>query len=319
MTLIPNDTSRRPVVAVVGAGGFLGSSVARALSAKGIEVHGFTSANPAVIDREPHPKLCSADVIFHLATRISPAIAEREPERAKAEVDSFRGLLSALQENPRRPVFVFAASGGTVYDARCTPPYDEQAPVHPTSVYGRTKLAQEEELTLSSGWLVPVALRLSNVYGPGQRTDAGYGVIGHWIEAFLAGEQLRILGDGGSSRDYVHIEDVTRSMLAVLRSEAALRSAAQPTVLNVGAGVPTSLEELLRHFETAVRRPVRVQRELARVFDRKDVWLDVRRAATVLDWRPRIGIADGLYDTWRHHPRVLSSRSPLTQQRYDRG
>ncbi|MFF4407213.1 NAD-dependent epimerase/dehydratase family protein [Streptomyces sp. NPDC001262] len=308
--LLPYDGLHRPgpVVAVVGAGGFLGRSVMRTLSGAGVETLGFTSAAPAVDGMRLDPALRHCDVVFYLATRISPAIAQREPERAAQEVAGFRTFLDALRENPRRPVVALAASGGTVYDPRCEPPYDEQSPVGPSNVYGRAKLEQEEALARASDWLAPVVLRLSNVYGPGQRTTAGYGVIGHWMQALLTGEQLRILGHGGSSRDYVHVDDVANSMLAVLGRAPALRATDRPTVLNIGAGAPTSLNDLHKCLEATVGRPVPVEREPARPFDRRDVWLDIRRAAEVLGWRPEIGLAEGIADTWRYH--LSTERKP---------
>ncbi|MFE4053260.1 NAD-dependent epimerase/dehydratase family protein [Streptomyces sp. YIM B13518] len=301
--LLPHDGLHRstPVAAVVGAAGFLGGSVMRTLSRSGIEAIPFTSAAPAVDGIRLDPALRRCDAVFYLATRISPAIAQCEPERAAQEVASFRTFLDALRENPRRPVVTLAASGGTVYESRCEPPYDEQSPVGPSNIYGKAKLEQEEALAAASDWLAPVVLRLSNAYGPGQRTAAGYGVIGHWMQAVLAGEQLRILGNGGSSRDYVHVQDVANSMLAVLNRADALRAADRTTVLNIGAGEPTSLDDLHKLLEATVGRPVPVEREPARPFDRRDVWLDIRRAAEVLGWRPKIGLAEGLADTWRYH------------------
>lgn len=307
---VPHGGLHRPeaVVAVVGANGFLGSSVMRALSMAGVEARGFTSAEPAVYGTWTDPALRRCDVVFYLASRISPAIAEREPERAAQEITAFRALLDALRDNPRRPVVTLVASGGTAYDTRCEPPYNEQSPVCPSNVYGKAKLEQEAALADAFGWLAPVVLRLSNVYGPGQRTTAGYGVIGHWMQALLAGEQLRILGDGGSSRDYLHVDDVANAMLAVLGKAPALRTADRPTLLNIGAGAPTSLDDLHRHLEATVGRPVPVEREPARSFDRRDVWLDIRRAADVLGWRPEIGLAEGLADTWRYH--LSTAREP---------
>lgn len=282
----------------------------RTLSRAGVETLAFTSAAPAVHGTRLDPALRDCDVVFYLASRISPAIAQREPERAAQEVASFRTFLDALRENPRRPVVTLAASGGTVYEPRCEPPYDEQSPVGPSNAYGKAKLEQEEALTAASDRLAPVVLRLSNVYGPGQRTSAGYGVIGHWMQALLADEQLRILGDGGSSRDYVHIDDVANSMLAVLGRTDALRAADGPTVLNIGAGEPTSLDDLHKHLESAVGRLVPVEREPARPFDRRDVWLDIGRAAEVLGWRPEIDLAEGLASTWRYH--LSTQRNPAS-------
>ncbi|MER6910063.1 NAD-dependent epimerase/dehydratase family protein [Streptomyces sp. NPDC000594] len=302
-TLLPQNDRHRPapVVAVVGAGGFLGTRVMRALSGAGVEALAFTSAAPAVHGTRLDPALHHCDMVFYLASRITPAIAQREPERAVQEVTSFRTFLDALRENPRRPVVTLTASGGTVYDPGCEPPYDEHSPEGPSNAYGRAKLEQEKALAAASDWLAPAVLRLSNVYGPGQHTTAGYGVIGYWMRALLAGEKLRILGDGGSSRDYVHVDDAANALLAVVGRADALRAADRPTVLNIGAGEPTSLDDLHKHLEATVGRPVPVEREPARPFDRRDVWLDIGRAAEVLGWRPEIGLAEGLADTWRYH------------------
>lgn len=316
--LLPHDGLHRPAptVAVVGAGGFLGRSVMRTLSRAGVEALAFTSAAPANDGTRLDPALRRCDAVFYLASRITPAIAQHEPERAAQEIASLRTFLDALRENPRRPVVTLAASGGTVYGTRSEPPYDERSPVGPSNIYGKAKLEQEKALAAASDWLAPVSLRLSNAYGPGQRTTAGYGVIGHWMRALLAGEPLRILGDGGSSRDYVHVDDVANSMLAVLRGADALRAADRATVLNIGAGEPTSLDDLHKLLEATVGRPVPVEREPARPFDREDVWLDIRRAAEVLDWRPEIGLAEGLADTWRYH--LSSERGPArSAQRTD--
>jgi UDP-glucose 4-epimerase len=280
----------------------------RALSRAGVEALAFTSAAPAIDGTRLDPALRRCDAVFYLASRISPAIAQNEPERAAQEIASFRTFLNLLRENPRRPVVTLAASGGTVYESRCEPPYDERSPVGPSNTYGKAKLEQEEALAAASDWLAPVLLRLSNAYGPGQSTAAGYGVIGHWMQALLAGEQLRILGDGGSSRDYIHVDDVANSMLAVLRRADELRTAGRTTVLNIGSGEPTSLDDLHKLLETTVGRPVPVEREPARPFDRRDVWLDIRRAAEVLGWRPEIGLAEGLADTWRYH--LSTEREP---------
>jgi nucleoside-diphosphate-sugar epimerase len=156
-----------PVVAVVGAAGFLGAAATQTLSAAGVEVCRCTRAEPTLLEARLHPALARADAVFYLATRMNPAIAEREPGRAVAEVAAFEAFLDVLRDNRRRPVVTLAGSGGTVYDPRCKPPYGEQSPVCPSSVYGRAKFAQEEALARASDWVVPKVLRLSNVSGPG--------------------------------------------------------------------------------------------------------------------------------------------------------
>ncbi|GAB3744487.1 NAD-dependent epimerase/dehydratase family protein [Amycolatopsis oliviviridis] len=300
--MVPSfSPANEPLAAVIGADGSLGARLVRALWWKGVPTLGYTAEHPAMRGSIPDPDLLGVDVVFFVPDRMSPAVAERDPDRVSESIAELRVLLTVLSVSGRRPVVVLEGSGGTVYDATCEPPYAELTAVNPTTAYGRAKLEQEEALAAAVDGIAPVVLRVANFYGPGQRTSAGYGVVGHWMEAALAGEPLRILGHGGSRRDYIHIADVTSAMLAVLRRAPAFRADKRPVVLNIGSGESTSLNELHRQFEAVVGRTLVSERDKARSFDRQDSWLDVRRAAEVLGWRPRITLADGLADTWRSY------------------
>ena len=288
------------MAAVIGADGFIGACLVRSLSRGGIPTLARTGKRPVLRDGIPDPDLLDADVVFFVPERISPAVAEREPERVAEVLAEMRALLTALSASGRRPVFALESSGGTVYDATREPPHDELSAVNPVTAYGRAKLVQEEVVAAAVDGVAPVVLRVANFYGPEQGARAGYGVIGHWMEAVLAGKPLRLIGHGDSRRDYVHIADVTDALLAVVRRASVLRAEKRPVVLNIGTGTGTSLHELHRQFEAVVGRALTCEREAARSFDRQDSWLDVRRAAEVLGWRPRIALADGLADTWRH-------------------
>lgn len=285
---------------VIGAGGFIGGQLVRSLGWAGIPTEILTRRNSFLRRGRLCAQILRSDVIFYLATRISPALAERDPQRVAEDKDEFRALLAGLQDVDHRPVVVLPSSGGTVYDPDLAPPYTEQSRVRATSAYSAVKLFQEHELAASTGWTAPVILRLANVYGPGQRTGAGYGVIGHWMEALLANDRIRILGDVQSRRDYVHVTDVATAMLAVYRRTRKLRLATAPTVLNIGSGTPTSLSELHSTLEYTVGRPIPMSRQPARAFDRRDVWLDIGRAAKVIGWRPAVSLREGLADTWRY-------------------
>lgn len=285
-------------ISVVGASGFIGGSLTRALSAAGFAVHGFTRSRPFADGGRLHPLLRESPIVYYVATGLTPAIAAREPHQVTADNARFHEFLRGIAKAGHRPLVVYTSSGGTVYDPAAAAPYAETAPIRATTAYGEAKLAQEADLLDHADSLHPVILRLANVYGPGQRTDRGYGVIGHWMQAALAKETIKMMGDPGSRRDYVHVTDVVGAMIAVLRRAAALSARTEPAVFNIGSGRATSLEELHRHLEYAVDRPVSVRHEPSRAFDRRDVWQDVRHAVNLLGWMPRIGLTEGLADTW---------------------
>lgn len=279
--------------AVVGAGGFIGGHLCRALTRLGglpVEVR----------HHDDGAVLRNADVVFYAAGSITPALAASEPERIGLDAAALAAALDECGRGGRRPTFVLLSSGGTVYRAAAEPPYDETSPVGPTGEYGRAKLASERAVLAASDVVRPLILRLSNVYGPGQRARGGLGVVPHWLEAAAAGEPLHVFGDPAARRDYVYVGDVTTALLNVWRRQHddRARTALDGRVLNLGAGRPTSLDELLAVVTATVAHAPAVIRSARRAFDRRDVWLDVRRAGQVLGWRPVTSLPTGVGRTW---------------------
>jgi UDP-glucose 4-epimerase len=280
-------------IAVVGAGGFLGSALAAAGGAAGLRVSAYTRSVPCLTPGgTPATGLAAAGTVFWLASGITPASAERRPDLVRADLQAFRGLLSAVRRLPVPPRVVLLSSGGTVYDPAAAPPYAEDAPTGPRTAYGRAKLALETALA-RAGLPDTAVLRVANVYGPGQPAVSGQGVVGHWLRAARAGLPLTVYGDPDTTRDYVYVADVAEALLAVHLA------AAPAPVLNVGSGVPTSLRTLAALVRDAVGDPAPPCEVLpARGFDLAHTWLDVSLAATDLGWRARTPLPVGLSLSW---------------------
>jgi UDP-glucose 4-epimerase len=270
--------------AVVGADGFIGGHLCGALRRAGSRV--LQMPRRAGVER-----LREADVVFWAAGSITPALATSRPERVDLDHAALVGALDECKRGGRRPLFVLLSSGGTVYQPDL-PPFSERSPIGPTGAYGRAKIAQERAVQEARDTVLPVIARLSNVYGPRQRAEGGLGVVCHWLDAVAGGRPVRLLGDPDTRRDFVFVHDVTAALVAMQR----LRPAGE--VINIGAGGPTSLGELLHLVQSTVDLPVVVERGARRTFDRQDVWLDVRHAEQTLGWRPATGLRDGLAVTW---------------------
>jgi UDP-glucose 4-epimerase len=286
--------------AVIGASGFIGSRLVSALSDLGVPTTGLTRSTPLVRAGRPVAALRRADVIFFLASSITPAVAATGPGRAAQDQACLAGLLEALRTEGTRPAFVLTSSGGTVYDPDAPAPYPESAPTKPTTAYGRAKLRMERMVRARLGVIRPVILRPATVYGPGQHPRGAQGVIAHWLAAARRDQPLKLFGDPRTGRDYVFVADAVQAMVAVYRLTAPPRwdPGDQPLILNLGSGVRTALIDLLATLVQTVRRPVVVEFEPARPFDRSDVWLDVSAAARTLGWWPSTTLADGIAATW---------------------
>jgi len=281
--------------AIVGAAGFLGSALAQNLGAGGIPVAEFTRTTPFLtVSGTPAAGLLEAHTVFWLASNINPAIAEAKPQRVREDFATFVSMLRIFEQLAEPPRIVLLSSGGAVYDPTVAPPHSENSPVNPRSAYGRAKL-ELERLMHGSG-LNPgnaVAVRVSNAYGPGQPAVSGQGVISYWMRALAAGEPITILGNPATTRDFVYIDDIAEALVAVHGHRGPL-----PAALNIGAGVPTSLEELADLVREVAGADCEIRHQPPRGFDAPHSWLDVRMAADLLAWKPRTPLRVGLATTW---------------------
>jgi dTDP-L-rhamnose 4-epimerase len=109
----------------------------------------------------------------------------------------------------------------------------ESDPVSPSSIYGITKLAQEQVVLNACAVAdVPaVALRYQNVYGPGQSLRNPYtGILSIFTELIRQGATIELFEDGAATRDFVFISDVTEyNVRAVTQDLSGVH------VLNVGS------------------------------------------------------------------------------------
>ena len=178
--------------------------------------------------------------IVHLAALVSVVRSVAEP---LADVrTNVRGTVQVLEYARNRPVAkVVFASSAAVYGDVSVVPTPETAPTRPLSPYGIDKLTGEHFLHMYSEvhGIPTSALRFFNVYGPRQDPSSPYsGVISIFADRAARGRGLNIYGDGEQTRDFVHVSDVVRALVAALDH----RQSTEPT--NVGTGRPTTVEAL---------------------------------------------------------------------------
>jgi UDP-glucose 4-epimerase len=292
--------------AVVGAEGFIGRHLTAALRAWRARVTAYTRQHELSWPDDPD----APEIVFYLASSVTPTLAEQHPEWVTADHLRFAELLRRLARSANPPTVVFTSSAGTVYDPDVIGPCREDSPTRPAGRYGEAKLALEKLLLDHCDDIPAVILRLSNVYGPGQRVDKSQGVLAYWLSAAVAGHPLQVIGDLRATRDYVYIDDVVNCMLRVAARSPGVASG-RPLVVNVASGVSTPLADLLSIVEHVVGRELPVQRVPGRAVDRRNTCLDVTRAAFRLGWRPRTSLVEGISAMWRDlRPGDTNGRRP---------
>jgi dTDP-L-rhamnose 4-epimerase len=162
----------------------------------------------------------------------------------------------------------------------------------PASVYAASKLAQEDLVRVNCRALgiQPVVLRFQNVFGEGQSLKNPYtGILSIFSTRIRLGLPLPIFEDGDETRDFVHVEDVVRAILAGLERRLDIED-----TINVGSGQASPIIAVARLLIEALGGTIEPHvTGQYRVGDIRHNWADVRRLEQ-LTGGPRVSIEDGI-------------------------
>lgn len=163
----------------------------------------------------------------------------------------------------------------------------------PTSVYGATKLAQENILTAWTGSNDSdlTILRFQNVYGPGQSLSNPYtGIVSLFSQLAMRGESIPIYEDGLITRDFVYIDDIADSVASVIVN----RPTGSPTLFDVGSGVGTTIMQLATLIADFHGAPAPHVTGAYRDGDVRHAEVDITRTLSQLDWAPQWSVERGI-------------------------
>ncbi|WP_066465098.1 NAD-dependent epimerase/dehydratase family protein [Sanguibacter suarezii] len=162
----------------------------------------------------------------------------------------------------------------------------------PVSVYGATKLTQEDILrawALSYG-VEAAVLRLQNVYGPGQSLINPYtGIMSLFCRLAKEGASIPLYEDGEVRRDFIIIDDVARAVLA-----ATLSAEVNPEAIDIGSGEVQTIATAASIIADYYGAPEPHVTGQFRNGDVRHAWADVTVAKKVLGWEPRVSLRDGI-------------------------
>lgn len=320
-------------VVVTGGAGFLGSHIVQSLVADGylvMVVDSFTDdydpmikhANlvelrrtgmPVSVDTADLADAAAAaaaierlrpDVVVHCAARAGVRASVSDPASyVQRNITATVNLVEAMRAvDCRRLVF---ASSSSVYGDGPVPFTEDGRALRPASPYGTSKLCAELFLQTAAQLhgLVYVALRFFTVYGPRQRPDMA---IRRFASALLTDSPITVHGDGGSWRDYTHVDDAVGGVRAAVRWVDG--QVAGQEAVNIGSASPVMLHDLIGMLERICGRRARIRHGGAQRGDVISTLADIRKAQRLLDYRPRRGLYDGLEEfvAWLEEDRDAS-------------
>lgn len=239
------------------------------------------------------------DYVLHQAALGSVPRSLEDPIATNAaNIDGFLHMLVAARDAGVKR-FVYAASSSTYGDHEALPKIEERIG-RPLSPYAVTKLVNElyAEVFARCYGLASVGLRYFNVFGARQDPEGAYAaVIPRWTRAMLLGEEVKINGDGETSRDFCFVDNAVQANLLAATTDDP---AAVNQVYNVAVDDRTSLNRLfdmLRDALSDFRPDVRSLRPVYGGFRPGDVrhsQADIDKARRLLGYLPSHRLEDGV-------------------------
>jgi nucleoside-diphosphate-sugar epimerase len=281
---------------LTGATGFIGSHVARALVAQGIEVHGLTlpgAPRDRLADIASQVELREGDLsdaawvrntirsiapeaAIHLAWYAEPRSYLRAVPENLASLVGGINLIEALAAGGKCRRIVLA---GTCLENRITP--------QPT-IYAAAKAAQHSvALGFSDGPMTASCAHIHYLYGPWEDERR---VIPAVTRSLLQGKPIDVT-DGLQSRDYLHVTDVASALCRIADSDLTGR-------VDICTGSPVRLLDVFDEIAAATGRL-----DLLRIGARTDSgsagWPTTGDPTALLTtgWQPRFNLQQGIQDT----------------------
>ena len=308
-------------VLVTGAAGFIGSSVARALLARGDQVFGVDNLNAYydVTLKEARLKRLMAEPGFRFAKL---DVADRDAVLALAdEAPGIYGIIHlAAQAGVRHSLtdpytyvtsnvmgqvvmlelgrklnnlrhFVYASSS-SVYGGNTKLPFSVDDPVEqPNSLYAATKRADELiGHTYAHLYKIPATgLRFFTVYGPWGRPDMAAFIFARQI---IAGEPIKVFNRGEMWRDFTFIDDIVNGVVRVL--DRAPTSTPPHKVYNLGNHKSEKLTDFIALIEQSLQRKAKMELEPMQMGDVASTYADIEASRRDLGFEPTTPISIGI-------------------------
>lgn len=308
-------------ILITGAAGFIGSSLADRLAARGDTVVGLDNFDPYydvsvkrrnISSTLNHPKysfyeldICDGpsvlrlfererpDVVVHLAARAGVRPSLQDPNLYhRVNVIGSQHILDACRQYPVS--HLVWASSSSVYGGSTRVPFDEDDPVmRPISPYAATKRMNElMGHVYSHVYGINVTmLRFFTVYGPRQRPDMA---ISKFTRLIDAGEAVPMFGDGSTRRDYTFIDDILDGLVR------AIDIPFRYEIFNLGESRTIALREMIEVISRCLGKPATIKELPMQPGDVEITYANIDKARDLLGYKPKFAFEEGVrrYVEW---------------------
>ena len=310
-------------ILVTGAAGFVGSHLSSLLREEGNTVHGIDNLssyyapdlknlriekllNPAnvqftnlnLVEKSALRNFLDKnnfDSVIHLAAQ--PGVRtplNRSSEYIENNIQAFTNVLQLVTEL-EVPNFLYASSSSVYGNSKEIPYSESSEDIHPVSIYGATKRANEILApTYARGSSTRArGLRFFTVYGPWGRPDMAYFRL---INSGINKTEFTRFGDGHVKRDFTYISDITHQ-ISGLHQELQSHEKGFSDIVNIGGGNPHSLNDLIESVISKLGSDIHVLTSDMNPNDTLYTCADVSLQNSLTGFVPKVSLSEGIKET----------------------
>ncbi len=315
---MPSLTSTK--VLVTGGAGFLGSHLCERLLDAGCDVlcvdNYFTGTKDNIAHLVGNPRfeamrhdVCfplyvEVDEIYNLACPASPVHYQFDP--VQTTKTSVHGAINMLGLAKRVKAKILQSSTSEVYGDPTMHPQQESYrgnvnPIGPRACYDEGKRCAETlffDYHRQHETEIKVA-RIFNTYGPRMHPDDGR-VVSNFIVQALTGDPITIFGDGSQSRAFCYVDDLVEGLIRLMNTDASVTGP-----VNLGNPAELGIRDLAETVIDMTGSKSKIEYRDLPEDDPTQRCPDITLAETLLDWRPKMALKDGLEKTIAYFSKLI--------------
>jgi|GEM_PF-228150 len=305
--LISNEQYMKTIL-IVGGSGFIGTNLSEYFCERGIKVINF-SRSPSHVHHENLIDICGdcknttilneifanykIDIVLHSLTSFTAMDEVGSSQEVLAtNLSAFIDLIGIMKNHGVKKL-VYISSGGSIY-GMADAPIKETHIISPVSFYGWMKESCEHYLEFASrldsefNFLI---LRPANVYGKYQKIER---IIGVALRNAIIGKSMDIYGDVTTCKDYIHIDDFCEIV------EKLMQSQKWNEIYNVGSGVGTSIEDILKYAQIIANNKIEINYHERKSGDVPYNILDIGKLKETINKSNFVSVESGMHDMYKY-------------------
>ncbi len=306
-------------ILVTGVAGFIGFHLSKRLLDEGHEVTGIDNMNDyysvnlkklriSILESKKFTFLKEDinkinllnkkfDLIINLAAQAGVRVAKDKRSLYQySNIDGFKAIL-AYCNNYGLNKIIYASSSSVYDDSRSNAFSEEETELKPKSLYGKSKLTNENDMEIFNGKIDSIGLRFFSVYGPFGRPDMAYFSFSDLIKKRRL---IKLHNNGSMARDMTYITDAVDGIMKAMAFLMNTNENVNNELFNIGSGSPILTSKLLGVLEKKIGKKAIVKN--INVSDESlYTHADLKKSNSVLGYNPIVTFEEGIQEFLEWH------------------